>query len=160
MSGYIAPDRCATADELRTFVSPWGIPVRCHKSVKRRLQLAMKRAHKFSDWKPKRIDSFVCRPIRGSSLISNHGRGAAWDLFSTGPGVPPPGGVWHPTDTFGAPFAFCFTDLGFTWGREWDRQDFPHLEWSGSYVPPIGRRERIRTWNLARDRYRKRREGK
>lgn len=164
MAGPVAPSRCAQAHELVRVETPFkyrGQPiyVTCHKAVKRRFLLACKRAKKFSKFgendKVERIDSFVCRPIRGSTVISNHGKGKAWDIFATAPGVPPPGGVWKPDDTFGSDFADCFTDLGFTWGSQWQRQDWPHIEFSGNYVPRLTTSERVRTWKLARDRYKK-----
>ena len=164
MAGYIAQDRCAYPSELVKVKTPFtyhGAPiyVTCHKSVKARFRLACRRAKRYSDFgkkdKVERIDSFVCRAIRGSSTISNHGKGKAWDIFATGPTVPPPGGVWKPDTTFGKDFAYCFTDLGFTWGSEWQRQDWPHLEWSGGYVPPLTLKERVRTRKLAIERYKR-----
>lgn len=142
MAGVIALDRCASEIELRTIQSPWGQSVRCHRRIKARLKFAFALADEFAPFKPQRIDSFNCRLVRGSNTISNHGRGCAWDVFHTAPGVPPPGGVWHPDDTFGERFALPFTLLGFTWGSKWQRQDWPHLEWSGANVPRLTRRER------------------
>lgn len=167
MSGFIAQDRCAVTAELVTFDSPFRydtgpfkgqkIRVTCHKAVEQRLKLALKRAKNFSKFgkldKVERIDSFACRAIRGSTTLSNHAKGAAWDIFATNPQTPPPGGVWEPTTTYGSDFASCFTDLGFTWGRQWSRRDDPHLEWSGNHVLPLTAEERLRTRKLAKERY-------
>jgi hypothetical protein len=167
MAGFIAQDRCATPAELVTITTPFtyasgpykGQRIRCtvHKSLERRTTIAMRRAARYSDFgrkdKVERIDSFVCRAIRGATSLSNHGKGAALDIFATGPTVPPPGGVWEPDTTYGKNFARCFTDLGFTWGRQWDRRDDPHLEWSSNHVPPLTLEERIRTRRLARKRW-------
>lgn len=164
MAGYIAPDRCARQDELVVVETPFvyrGQPIRvtCHKAVKRRFLVACHRAKKYSQFgvrdRVERMDSYNCRSIRGSTTISNHGKGKAWDIFATGPTVPPPGGVWKPDDTFGKQFARCFSDLGFTWGSQWQRADWPHIEWSGNYVPKLTTKERLRTLQLARDRYKK-----
>lgn len=125
--------------------TPWGIKVAVNRAVLRRFKLACRRAYNLG-WDPKRIDSYNCRAIRGSSSWSRHAYACAWDWFYTGPGIPPPGGVWKPTDTFGHRFATCFTDLGFTWGSEWARADWPHIEWSGSTVPDLTFAERARTW--------------
>ncbi|MDQ3914363.1 MAG: M15 family metallopeptidase [Actinomycetota bacterium] len=140
------------------FGTSTGAPIRvtCHSALRPRLQLALKRARNFSAFGRKdrvnRIDSFNCRVIAGTSTLSNHGRGAAWDIFATDPGVPPPGGVFQPDDTFGRDFAACFTDLGFRWGGEFDRPDDPHMEWPGEFVPPLTMRERARTRRLAKER--------
>lgn len=84
------------------------------------------------NWVPQRIDSYNCRQIRGSSSWSRHAYAAAWDFFATGPTEPPPGGVWKPDNTVPPWFAHHFKKRGFTWGAEWSRADWPHLEWSGS----------------------------
>lgn len=127
-----------------TYKTPWGITVSVNKAVKARFKLACKRAEECG-WNPARIDSYACRSIRGSSSWSRHAFACAWDFFYTGPGVPPPGGVWQPDNTFRHRFAACFTDLGFTWGSQWARPDFPHVEWSSSYVPKLTVRERLST---------------
>lgn len=160
MAGYISPDRCAGMADLVTVRTPWGISVRVHKALKQRFMLACKRAHKYAPFTPKRMDSYACRAIRGSTKLSRHAVGAAWDIFITDPSTPPPGGVWEPDDTFGARFARCFTDLGFTWGSQWQRQDWPHIEWSGNYVPAVTTKERITTFKLAKQRQKKAQEKK
>lgn len=137
---------CATTN-YTSWKTPWGVTVTVNKAVLRRFKLACRRA-KRAKWNPKRIDSYVCREIRESTSMSRHAYACAWDFFYTGPGVPPPGGVWKPTNTFHNKFALCFTDLGFTWGSEWARQDWPHIEWSGSSVPRLTIRERARTFKL------------
>lgn len=134
-----------------TYKTPWGIYVRVNKAVLPRFKLACKRAYE-AGWNPKRIDSYACRSIRGSSSWSRHSYACAWDFFYTGPGIPPPGGVWKPTNTFGYKFARCFTDLGFTWGSEWSRPDWPHIEWSSAIVPPLTPSERLRTRKLFKER--------
>lgn len=164
MAGLIATERCAQPHELTRFETPWetskGVPivVTVHKSLIGRFRLACHRAARYSGAgradQIDRIDSFNCRSIRGSSTISNHGRGAAFDFFTTDPGVPPPGGVWTPDNTFGENFARCFTDLGFTWGRQWDRRDDPHLEWRAGIVHELTDEDRERTLRLARNRFR------
>lgn len=147
MSGTIVSNRCAAATELVTISSPWKyngerIRLTCHEAVAPRLKFAMRLAYLYSRFKPKRIDSFNCRPIRGSSTISNHGKGAAWDIFATPPTQYPPGGVWKPDETFGEMFALAFKLSGFTWGKYWTREDWPHIEWSSNYVPPLDRAAR------------------
>lgn len=145
MAGAIGSP-CSTQN-LVTVTTPWGIKVTVNKAVRRRFMLACRRAYECG-WKPKRIDSYNCRPIRGSSTMSRHAFGCAWDFFFTGPTVPPPGGVWKPSNTFGENFAKAFEDLGFTWGRRWDRADWPHIEWSFSTVPELNRAEIDRTRKL------------
>lgn len=152
MAGQIGAP-CQT-ERLVTVTTPWGVRCTVNKAVKTRFLLACKRADRYSGWNPKRIDSYVCRPIRGSSSWSRHAYGAAWDFFKTPPGVVPPGGVWDPDNTFKNNFAMCFKDLGFTWGGDWrSRPDTPHIEWSGSIVPPLTMRERHRTRRAARKRF-------
>lgn len=153
MAGAIGPP--CDSSRLTTYRTPWGITVTVNKAVKRRFVVACKRAHK-AKWDPKRIDSYNCRTIRGSTAYSRHASGCAWDFFYTGPGVPPPGGVWKPTDTFRYNFALCFTDLGFTWGSEWQRQDWPHIEWSGSTVPKLSMSE----WLATNKRFKNRMKGR
>lgn len=84
---------------------------------------------------PRRIDSYACRNVRGSTSPSLHSWALAVDLFATDEGVPPPGGVWCPDDTVTPGFARHFTQRGFRWGRWFSRQDWPHLEFPG---PPPG----------------------
>lgn len=78
---------------------------------------------------PKRVDSFVCRRIAGSSSWSLHAYGLAWDMFLTPPGVPPPGGVWTPDHELPHEFVRAFIAAGFTWGGTWTRRDTPHFQW-------------------------------
>lgn len=130
--------------------TPWrhnGVPIRVtiNQALVARFRLACRRAVKL-EWKPRRIDSFNCRQIRGSTSWSRHAFASAWDFFRTGPSVPPPGGVWQPNDTFGEKFALVFEDLGFTWGGRWARGDFPHIEWSGNAVPALTLKERRSTY--------------
>jgi hypothetical protein len=144
---------------LVTIETPWkfdGVPIKVtiNKALVRRFRVACKRAFDYK-WDPKRIDSYICRDIRGYPGIKSRHGGAAVDMFSTRPGVPPPGGVWTPTDPITQNVAQCFKDLGFTWGADWNREDQPHIEWSGSYVPPLSPRELGRTWQLHRERLQK-----
>ena len=92
-----------------------------------------------SGWVPQRTDSYVERQIRGSGNWSLHSWAIAWDIFSTPSDVPPPGGVWTPTDEMPPSFVEAFEDRGFTWGGRWNRRDTPHIEWSGpppTSLPP------------------------
>ncbi|MFY9588655.1 MAG: M15 family metallopeptidase [Actinomycetota bacterium] len=93
--------------------------------------LACNAADRQSGWKPKRIDSYACRSIRGSSSTSLHSHGLAWDFFATDPGVVPPGGVWKPLNTVPTEFAAAFESFDFYWGRRFSRQDWPHIEYPG-----------------------------
>lgn len=140
------------------YVTPWGDAVMVNKAVLNRFVLACKRAERCG-WNPKRIDSYACRSIRGSTSYSRHAFACAWDFFYTSEGIPPPGGVWEPVDTFGNRFALCFTDLGFTWGGKWARRDAPHVEWSGSTVPTLTLAERVRTWKLYKARMKDKAKG-
>lgn len=127
---------CDTSHQT-TYTTPWGLSVRVHKAILERLDAACRDASQSSGWEPRRIDSYACRDIRGSTQTSLHSWALAWDLFATDPGVPPPGGVWKPDATFGEDFARPFLVRGFTWGRYFDRQDWPHLEW-GQGLPKGG----------------------
>lgn len=170
MAGRIDQNRCATESELVTIDTPWyvnsgryagtRIRVRCHRALKSRLKFAFKLASKFSKFgggtgreRVERIDSYNCRPIRGSETLSWHGKGAALDIFATPPEVPPPGGVWTPDNTYGKAFARCFTDLGFTWGANWTREDRPHIQWTPSIVPPLTWEERKLVKKNIKERY-------
>lgn len=153
MAGQINQAHCATLAERVLVKTPWGISVWVHKSVKRRFLLACKRADRFARFTPHRIDSYACRSIRGSDALSWHAKAAAWDFFATEPGVPPPGGVWTPDNTYGESFARCFEDLGFTWGARWTREDDPHMEWRPAYVPSLTLAERVRTFKAAQQRW-------
>jgi hypothetical protein len=84
-----------------------------------------------SGWVPKRTDSYVERKIRGSTGWSIHSWAIAWDIFRSYSDIPPPGGVWTPTDQMPASFVHEFEKRGFTWGGRWNRRDTPHIEWSG-----------------------------
>lgn len=122
---------CSTAN-LTTVTTPWGIRVRIHRLlVPVFLDACQHAAAEVVEWRPARIDSFACRPIRGtSSTYSLHSYGLAFDFFVTGPNVPPPGGVWTPDNGLPPPFARCFTERGFTWGAQFARKDVPHIEWA------------------------------
>ncbi|MDQ3344561.1 MAG: peptidoglycan-binding protein [Actinomycetota bacterium] len=122
---------------LRRVETPWGVPTMVHAALADVYMEACKEAAAQCSWRPQRIDSYNPRLIRGSSSPSMHGWCLAWDIFATGPTTPPPGGVWHPTDTFADDFARCFERRGFYWGQRFGRQDWPHMEWPGP--PPGGR---------------------
>ncbi len=119
---------------LVTVDTPWGVRTVANATVARVLRQACEEAADTCSWRPQRIDSYNPRLIRGSSAPSMHGWALAWDVFATPPTMPPPGGVWKPTATFAADFAGCFQRRGFFWGRNFSRQDWPHLEWPGN--PP------------------------
>lgn len=130
---------CAPTEHV-LYETPWGITVTVNKAVRGafgracRLAYYRNRVRKLlgkDTWRPKRIDSYNCRTIRGSSTYSRHAYAAAWDFFSSPPGVTPPGGVWEPTDSVPEWFARSFEFFGFTWGGRWaTRPDTPHIEWS------------------------------
>jgi hypothetical protein len=82
-------------------------------------------------WTPQRIDSLAVRKIRGGTSFSLHSWGLAFDFFATPRNVDPPGGVWKPDNHVTSAFAKPFEDHGFTWGRRWEREDWPHIEWAG-----------------------------
>ena len=123
-----------TTSNQETYETPWGITVTVHKVIKDQFAAGCEAADKASKWKPKRIDSYAKRRIRGGSGWSLHSWPLAWDIFATGPNVPPPGGVWDPDNGVPEDFGKAFEDLGFTWGKRWDRVDVPHIEWAD--VPP------------------------
>lgn len=115
--------------------TPWGIVAQAHPHVAGLFLDACREAVRVSPWRPRRIDSYAFRAIRGSYVPSLHGWAMAWDFFATPPTVPPPGGVWTPYNGVPASFAAPFQRRGFTWGAGWRRADVPHIEWNG---PPPG----------------------
>lgn len=125
----------------RRYTTPWGIDVVVNRALLARFALACERAAR-EPWAVRRIDSYVCRPVRGGSVYSRHAYAAAWDFFSTPPEVEPPGGVWTPDDPVPAGFARHFEDLGFRWGRWLPRRDDPHIEWPDDEVPELTPGER------------------
>lgn len=113
-----------------TIVTPWGMKVVAHRLIAALFLEACREAYEEVPWwRPKRIDSYANRPIRGSSSPSMHAYALAWDFFITGPNVPPPGGVWTPDNPVPPEFAECFTRRGFRWGAQFSRVDLPHIEW-------------------------------
>jgi hypothetical protein len=120
-----------------TVTTPWGIKVVCHRAVAALFLEACEEAARTCKWRPRRIDGYNHRPIRGSAAPSLHGYALAWDFFATPPNVEPPGGVWTPHNALPSDFALCFTRRGFTWGAFWRRKDVPHIEWAGP--PPAAR---------------------
>lgn len=128
---------CQTSN-LRMYTTPWGMRVQAHFLVVPRLAAACDLAHRASSWRPQRIDSYNCRPVRGStSAPSLHAYGLAWDFFATPPNVPPPGGVWTPENGVPSEFAAAFTRYGFVWGATFGRPDVPHIEWADGRPPPV-----------------------
>lgn len=105
--------------------------VYAHRKIAARFCDAANAAVAASSWRPQRTDSYNERPIRGSDSWSLHSWAIAWDIFATPADIPPPGGVWTPTDQMPPPFVKAFTDRGFTWGGHWTRRDTPHMQWSG-----------------------------
>lgn len=144
--------RCDTARHV-LHTTPWGPKVRVHRLLAERFAEACAEAFRASIWTPKRIDSYACRPIRGSSSPSLHSWGLAWDFFATDPGVPPPGGVWKPENTVPETFAQVFIRRGFRWGRNFERQDWPHIEWASAPPQRTGKVVRMGRgyWMLQRD---------
>lgn len=120
-----------TKFNLTTVTLPWGMRVTVHRLIAGVLLSACVEADLVSRWNPRRVDSFNPRTIRGSTALSLHALGLAVDVFATGPGVPPPGGVWTPDNGVPADFAEPFLARGFTWGATWTRRDVPHIEWAG-----------------------------
>ena len=118
-----------------TVVTAWGISAVVHNELDEVFLEACAEAERSCTWRPKRIDSYNPRPIRGEDgdeldEWSKHAYAAAWDLFATPPGVAPPGGVWTPVNGVPPDFARCFTDRGFRWGETFKRKDIPHIEWA------------------------------
>jgi len=119
--------------ERTTYTTPWGISVQVNKELLPRFREACERASRNSRWKPRRIDSYNCRAIRGSTRYSRHAYAAAWDFFDRPWGQPVD--VWGSANAPPADFARCFEALGFTWGARWtSRKDYPHIEWSANTV--------------------------
>lgn len=132
--------------ERTRVLTPWGDHAWVHDLLVPRFTEACARASRES-WDPRRIDSYACRNIRGSTNQSLHAWALAWDFFRTDEGVPPPGGVWKPDATFGEDFARHFVHLGFRWGRWFTREDWPHIEWPwgkpGPFVSTITPEEAV-----------------
>lgn len=130
----------------------FGQRVRVHYRLHDRLVNTVVAAHRAivaagaGDTYPRRIDSYVCRTIRGKegrglrtvadSVFGHlphslHAYALAWDMFRTPPGVAPPGGVWTPDLALHPAFVATMESGGFAWGGRWARKDEPHFEWSG-----------------------------
>ena len=119
--------------------TPWPHPhprhvgeklgVWCHPGVAERFRWACDEAAEVSSWVPRRIDSYVRRPIRGSGRPSFHAVALAWDFYSLP--WPQTVDVWGPHHSPSSEFADVFHDAGFTLGRDFTRRkDWPHVEWS------------------------------
>jgi hypothetical protein len=118
-----------------TVQTPWGISVRVHPLVAARFRAACADAHSSSRWRPRRIDSYANRNIAGSSSRSLHSWALAWDIFSTPPGVYPPGGVQGKQSAPDDAFLMAFKRHGFYLGQEFkSNYDAPHVEWAAA--PP------------------------
>lgn len=137
MSGSIGSP-CSTAN-YNPYRTPWGLTVTVNKAVAPRFRAACDEAANHP-WKPKRIDSYVCRQIRGSSSWSRHAYAAAFDFFDRP--YPEPVDVWGTGNSPPASFAAIFKKYGFSWGGDWSgRSDYPHIEWASSTVPPLAERK-------------------
>lgn len=137
-----------TPSELTTYQTPWKknkdeyCVVTINKALLPKFKRACEKAHSKNKWRkrlgrstyyPRRVDSYNCRKIRGSSAWSRHASGAAFDFFNKP--YPEPVDVWGNTNSPPEWFANCFKKEGFTWGGDWTgRPDFPHIEWSSSVV--------------------------
>jgi hypothetical protein len=118
-----------------TVRTPWGISVRVHPLVAARFLAACADANSSSRWRPRRIDSYANRNIARSNSRSLHSWALAWDIFSTPPGVPPPGGVQGKQSAPDDAFLFAFKRHGFYLGQEFkSNYDAPHVEWASA--PP------------------------
>ncbi len=108
--------------------TPWGLTALVHPLIVGRFQAACERAERQSHWKPARIDSYNCRPIRGHpGEWSLHSYGLAWDFFDKLVPIT----VWGPADAPDPAFRSAFEQLGFTPGATFtDRPDWPHIEWA------------------------------
>lgn len=139
--------RLGTADRIRYFGQPgdrqrtttittvFGIPVTLNMLIVEQFKAATAEAMKVSTWRPRRIDSYNVRKIAGSSDWSLHSFGLAFDIFSSAPGVYPPGGVWAETSAPDKAFRDAFKRHGFHLGADFSRRkDYPHIEWAAA--PP------------------------
>jgi hypothetical protein len=139
--------RIGTADRIRYFGQPgdrqrattigtvFGIPVTINLLIIEQFKAAALEAMKVSKWRPRRIDSYNVRPVRGSDDWSLHSFGLAFDFFSSAPGVHPPGGVWAETSAPDKAFRDAFKRHGFHLGSDFSRRkDYPHIEWASA--PP------------------------
>ncbi len=118
-----------TSSNYTTYTTPWGMRVTVHKMVLPTFAAACELAKRTSDWVPRRIDSYNCRPIRGSSAWSLHSYGLAWDFFDTAPGASTD--VWGATNAPSPSFRAAFKYHGFYLGAEFtSRKDYPHIEWA------------------------------
>lgn len=126
-----------TTSNLRTYLTPWGLRVQVHFLVLPRFSAACALAKRASAWVPRRIDSYNCRQVRGSTAPSLHSYGLAVDFFATEPGVVPPGGVWEPENGVPPAFAAAFERYGFFWGANFTRRDVPHIEWCDGRPAPL-----------------------
>lgn len=120
-------------DNLTQYATPWGLRVTVNKAILPRFRAACEEAAGHP-WKPKRIDSYNCRQIRGSTSWSRHAYACAFDMFDKP--YPEPVDVWGNGNSPPPSFAEIFERYGFTWGGRWTgRPDYPHIEWSDSTVP-------------------------
>lgn len=130
---------CATQN-FTTYTTPWGLRVTINKAILPRFKAACEDAAKNNAWVPRRIDSYNCRQIRGSTSWSRHAYAVAFDFFDKP--YPQPVDVWGSTNSPPGSFAVIFEKYGFTWGGRWtSRPDFPHIEWSDADVPPYETKE-------------------
>lgn len=122
---------------ITTYRTPWGMTVSVHRDVLDRFRQACENAASRSTWRPRRIDSYNKRAIRGRpGEWSYHSWALAWDFFSSAPGVAPPGGVWAATSAPDSTFRAEFAKLGFALGADFrTRPDYPHIEWASAPPP-------------------------
>lgn len=125
-----------TPRNYETVTTPWGVRCTVHKLVKARFLAACGEAHRTVKWVPRRIDSYVCRTIRGSNTVSIHSWALAWDFFDTPPGAQPD--VWGPLNAPSPEFRAVFKRWGFYCGADYEgRKDYPHIEWASGMPDPV-----------------------
>lgn len=122
------PRHVDTQGRTRDFVSFWA-----HEDVASWVLACFETACESSGWYPRRIDSYVDRPIRGAKLASWHSYGLAWDLFSRS--WPLQVDVWGPTHAPSKEWLDSARRSGLVLGADFKtRKDFPHVEMSRWFV--------------------------
>lgn len=113
-------------------MTPWSISVQCHGLIAPRFRDACRAALAASSWRPRRIDSYANRAVRGSTAASLHAYGLAWDFFDRP--LPEPVDIWGPTNAPDDAFLNAFKAHGFRLGRDFSgRKDWPHIEWADGH---------------------------
>ncbi len=120
-----------------TVTMPNGVKAIVHVLIADQFRAAMNDAWASSRWRPvgvtkdNTIGNYVVRNVRGSSDLSLHSFGLAFDFFN----VRNPADVWGPQNAPDAAFREAFKRHGFHLGAEFSRRkDFPHIEWASA--PP------------------------